>query len=91
MGAILQQGRRDGEIERGGDLERPDIAVDHAHVSPDPLNKPGVIGGVASAGVRMLEHLTQKSLRGLYAAQRLAIRSRQNATLGVDHLDGIGE
>ena len=87
--AILQQGCRNGDVEGGGDLEGTHIAVDNAHVPPDPLNEPGVIGGVASARVGMLEHLTQESLRGLYAAQRLALGSRENATLVVNHLDGV--
>src|SRR5665647_504756 len=87
MGAIVQQRRGDGEVEGGGDLEGPAITVYDPHVSPDPLDEPGIIGGVASAGVGMLEHLTQEPLRGLDATKRLAIGSRHDATLGVDHLD----
>jgi len=87
---ILKQRRRDREIGRSGDLERPMIAVDDAHLPPRPLDESGIISGGDSAGVGMLEHLTQEPLRRLYAAQRLAIGSRQHATVGVDHLDGVG-
>jgi hypothetical protein len=90
MVAILQQSRGDGEIERGGHLERAGIALDDTHLSTDPLNEAGIIGGNASAGMGMLEHLTQEALRGLYAAQRLAIGSCQDMTLVVHHLDGVG-
>lgn len=90
MGAILQQGRRNREVEGGGDLERPSIAVDDEHVPPDSLNERGIVGGAAPVGVSMLKHLTQETLWGLYAAQRLAIGGRLDATFGVDHLDGVG-
>jgi len=90
MGAILQQSRGDSEIEGGRDLERPRVAVDDTHVSTDLLNEAGVVGGVTAVGVGMLEHLTQEPLGSLYAAQRVAVRSRQDVTLRVDHLDGVG-
>jgi len=66
------------------------IAGDHAHLSTGPLNEPGIIGGGGAAGVSLLEHLTQEPLRGLYAAQRVTIRSRQHTALSVDHLEGVG-
>jgi hypothetical protein len=90
MGAILQQGRYDSEVECGRDLEPARIALNDQHRPAEALDEPGVIGGVASADVGMLEHLTQESLWGLYAAKRLAIGSRDHPTIGVDHLDGIG-
>ena len=90
MGAILHQSRRHGEVEGGGDLESPGVAVDDEHMPPDPLNEPGVVGGVAPVRMGVLKHLAQETLRSLYGAQRLAIGGRPNPTLGVDHLDGIG-
>src|SRR5674476_712438 len=71
-GDILQQGRRDREVGRGGDLERPSIAVDDMHVSPALLDQTGIIGGRGPAGIGPLEDLTQEPLGSLYAAQRLA-------------------
>ena len=55
------------------------IAGDNAHRPTGPLNEPGIIGGRSAAGVGLLEHLTQEPLRGLYAAQRVTIRSCQHA------------
>ena len=92
MAAILKQGRRDGEVERRGYLERPVIAGDDANVPTDPFHEPGIVGGGCAPGVSVcaLKHFTKEPLRGLNATQRLSIRSVQHATLGVDHLDGVG-
>ena len=84
------QSRRHGEVAGGGDLESLGVAVDDKHMPPDPLNEPGVVGGVAPVRMGVLKHLAQETLRSLYGTQRLAIGGRQNATLIVDHLDGIG-
>jgi hypothetical protein len=70
------------------------IAGDDAHMPAGLLNEPGIVGGGGDDRlgvlVGVLEHLTKESLGGLYAAQRLTIRSRQHFTLGIDHLDGVG-
>src|ERR1019366_10198093 len=57
--AILKESRRHGKVGRSGDLQRPMIAIDDAHVPADPLDEPGIIAGGGAAGVGMLEHLTQ--------------------------------
>jgi len=90
MLAILKKGRRDEEVERGGYLERPSITGDDPHVSTSPLHQTGVIGGRASTGMGVLEHLPKEPLRGLNATQRLAVRSLLHAALRVDHLDRVG-
>jgi len=70
------------------------IAGDDAHVPAGLLNEPGIVGGGGDdrtgVCVGVLEHLTTESLRGLYAAQRLTLRSRKHPAMGVDHLDGVG-
>jgi hypothetical protein len=76
MRAILEQGRRDGEVKGRGYLQGPVIAGDNAHVPAGLLDQPCIVGGGGGGGgdrcpsvlVSMLEHLTKKSLRGLYAA-----------------------
>ena len=70
------------------------ITGDDMHVPTCPLNQTGVIGRGgdirAAAGVSVLEHVTQEPLRGLDSTQRLTIRRRQHAALGVHHLDRVG-
>lgn len=90
MLTIPEKSRRDEEVERRGYLQRPGIAGDDAHASAGPLHQAGVIGGRASCGMGVLQHLPQESLRGLDATQRLAVRSVQHAPLRVDHLDRVG-
>jgi hypothetical protein len=69
MPTILEQSGRHGEVEGRGYLERPLVAGDDAHLPTAALDEPGIIGRGPTAGVRVLQNLAQKTLRGLYAAQ----------------------
>jgi hypothetical protein len=89
MTGVLKQSRSERQINRGGNLQRPRITLDDAHLPTAALNEPGIIGGRHPTGVSALKHFTHETLRGLYGAKTLTLRSLQNTTLGVDHLDSV--
>ncbi len=82
-----------GQVLHRRHLEIVGVAVEHVDGDAHPLGDGGVVGEIGAFGapVRGENEVELEGLRRLHGAQRRAVGSADDPTLGVDLLDRVGD